>query len=110
MQQSAWGGFSAPYLSLLSSVRGRLLTQMWSCESTKMPPTCPSIQLFGSGFGQKGSGSNFGAVYAAAVRAKARTTAGMRESMRGLLAILYCDSAARGLLRQSEPGFCIPGL
>src|SRR5690348_1696448 len=65
-QQSACGGFSAAYLSLLSSDRGRLVTQMWSCESAKIPATCPSIQLLGSGLGQYGSGSNFGTFGAAA--------------------------------------------
>src|SRR5215469_18616942 len=81
MQQSACGGSSAAYLSLLSSVRGRLFTQMWSCESTKMPPTCPSIQLLGSGFGQKGSGSNFGTLCAAAVMANNPVATKTRESM-----------------------------
>src|SRR5262245_50867384 len=37
-----------------------------SCASTARPIVCPSTQPFGSGFGQKGSTSNFGACSPAA--------------------------------------------
>jgi hypothetical protein len=36
------------------------MIQMWSLRSTAIPETCPSIQLPGNGFGQYGSGWNFG--------------------------------------------------
>src|SRR6516225_1178919 len=46
--------------SRASSEPGRWLIQIWSWESTKMPPMVPMIQLFGSGCGQVGSTWNFG--------------------------------------------------
>src|SRR5580704_7465556 len=48
-------------LSRSFTVRGRWLIQTLSSLSTKMPPICPKIQLFGSGLGQLASISNFGA-------------------------------------------------
>src|SRR5690348_208 len=42
------------------SVRGRWMTQMWSCASTATPAACPMIQLLGSGLGQAASTWNFG--------------------------------------------------
>src|SRR5678809_949651 len=47
-------------LSRSLTVRGRWLIQTLSSLSTKMPPICPRIQLFGSGLGHVGSISNFG--------------------------------------------------
>src|SRR5215469_7332164 len=66
-QQSPCGGLSAAYLSFACRLLGRLATQMWSWESTKIPPMPPSIQLLGRGLGQYGSGSNFGTLLAADV-------------------------------------------
>jgi hypothetical protein len=40
---------------------------MLSCASIEMPPTCPRIQLLGSGFGQYGSILNAGPCASAAV-------------------------------------------
>src|SRR5437868_851631 len=53
-------------LSRSFTVRGRWLIQTLSSLSTKMPPICPKIQLFGSGLGQLASISNFGACCATA--------------------------------------------
>ena len=49
---------------------------MLSCGSTAMPATWPRIQFSGSGFGQNGSGWNFGAAcWAAAIAGNSNAAA-----------------------------------
>ena len=62
MQHVVSGGFFCAPFSSSSSVAGRWMIQTLSWRSTAMPATWPRIQLSGRGFGQNGSGSNFGAV------------------------------------------------
>src|SRR5712671_1705502 len=59
-QHFAVGGLVAASRSPRVRLLGRWMIQTWSRSSTAMPPTCPSVQLFGNGFGQNGSTSNFG--------------------------------------------------
>ena len=61
LQHLVSGGFVCAPFSSSSSVAGRWMIQMWSSASTAMPATWPRIQFSGSGFGQNGSGWNFGA-------------------------------------------------
>ena len=60
------GGVSAAAFSSSVGERGRWTIQMWSCSSTATPPTCPTIQLFGNGFGQDASTAKVGISPAAA--------------------------------------------
>src|SRR3981189_3318578 len=62
MQHFASGGFCSAARSRGVSEPGRCTTQMRSYLSVAMPETCPSTQLFGSGFGQNGSTWNCGRV------------------------------------------------
>ena len=71
------GGVSAAPFSSSVSERGRWMTQMWSLESTVMPPTWPRIQLFGSGFGQDASTAKVGTSPASAGRGIAATPISM---------------------------------
>ena len=87
-QQSACGGSSAAYLSLLSRLLGRFVTQTWSCESTKIPETCPSIHLFGNGFGQYGSTSNLGTPPGAAANAAASASKAIPARIFGFIRYL----------------------
>src|SRR5262245_25878186 len=53
-------------LKLASTVFGRWMDQMLSCASTEMPIVEPVTQWFGSGLGQNGSTSKYGACLACA--------------------------------------------
>jgi len=69
-------------------VRGRWLIQTLSSLSTKMPPICPKIQLFGNGLGQLVSISNFGACCAtAAVPMSENARAGKCKSVASSLQV-----------------------
>src|SRR5262249_59688653 len=75
-QHLASGGLCSAARSRGVSDAGRCTTQMRSYLSVAMPETCPSSQLFGSGFGQNGSTWNCGtAVWAKAGPATSTSTA-----------------------------------
>src|ERR1043166_716831 len=61
LQHLVCGGLACAPFSSSSRVAGRWMIQMLSWPSTAMPATWPRIQFSGSGFGQNGSGWNFGA-------------------------------------------------
>src|SRR6185437_9170103 len=54
------GGLKDAAFSSSVSVRGRWMTQIWSCASTATPAAWPMIQLLGSGLGHEASTWNFG--------------------------------------------------
>src|SRR6266550_8702751 len=76
-------------LSRSFTVRGRWLIQTLSSLSTKMPPICPRIQLFGSGFGQLASISNLGVASAAMTSAAAVVIANTTPANAALGSILF---------------------
>src|SRR5947208_10334467 len=60
MQHSASGGLNEAAFSPSAMVAGRWTIQMWSCESTATPDTCPVVHLCGSGLFHSGSTTNRG--------------------------------------------------
>src|SRR3954447_4677810 len=87
-QHAAAGGFEAAAFSRRDRLRGRCMIQTWSRSSTATPATWPSVQLFGSGFGQNGSTSNFGTSAAAAIATQALINTPATIPRRTTLAIL----------------------
>src|SRR5580704_550974 len=73
MQHLLRGGLKLAAFSSSVRVRGRCITQIWSCASTATPDACPMIQLLGSVFGHDGSTSKRG-ISAACVEATGKVT------------------------------------
>ena len=80
MQHFAARRIEAAAFSRRDRLRGRCMIQTWSRSSTATPATWPSVQLFGSGFGQNGSTSNFGTSAATTMAVQAMTNAPARNS------------------------------
>src|SRR5712671_2106572 len=75
LQHLVSGGLACAPFSSSSKVAGRWMIQVLSWPSTAMPETWPRIQFSGSGFGQNGSGWNFGAACWATASAGSNTVA-----------------------------------
>ena len=73
------------------------MIQMLSWPSTAMPATWPRIQFSGSGFGQNGSGWNFGAACWAAPSAAAADSSNGGQTSHAI------DETARTAIPMPQP-------
>src|SRR3954468_2291604 len=95
------GGLACAPFSSSSKVAGRWMSQMLSWPSTAMPATWPRIQFSGSGFGQNGSGWDFGAACGATAVASGNAVAAAVKPDRTNAAIrrlIGCE------FREEQPG------